>query len=204
MKVKILVVGLLILGLTAPAIAADNLQEMFTQGTAKGQFRLMDYTRDTEHVSTAKDTAFGGLFYYKTDMLKGISFGAALATTNCIVDNDDHATYYGILGSGHESVTRMQEYYLQGNFFDTQIKIGAQEINTPFLSKHDVRMMPRTFRGLSAVNTSVKNLKLSGFYIRDAMTWTDEQFRSIGTDDVYIAGASYQLPFKSVKTAIQA
>jgi len=204
MKAKILVVASLILGLTAPVMAAENLKDMFTQGTVKAQLRLMDYKRDTENVSTVRDTAFGGLLYYKTDSFKGISLAAAFATTNGVIDNDEYGTYYGILAADHESVTRSQEYYIQGDYFDTQIKIGAQETVTPFLSPHDVRMIPRTFRGISAVNTSVKNLKLSGYYLTDAMTWTDKKFIDIGVDDVYIAGASYQVPLEAVKTNVQA
>lgn len=148
---KGIVTGLLLFCLAAPAIAADNLQEMFAEGSFRGEIKLLHFTRDFDTAQTRQDQAIGGTFYYKTDSFKGISLGAAVATTNDLDSDDDKATY-SVLASGHESVTRMQEYYIQADYFDTTVKLGAQEVYTPFLFFHPVRMMPRAFRGLSVVN----------------------------------------------------
>jgi len=204
MKVTGLIAGLLVVALATPVMAAENLQQMFTQGSIKGQIRMMNFTRDFKNGTLDKqDSALGGLLYYKTDALKGLSFGAAFATTNGIGDYDDKGFYYGITAPVHENVTRLQEYYVQGDWFDTQIKVGAQELNTPFLCQHDIRMIPRSFRGLSVVNKSVENLSLSGFYLTDNLGWVDEEFVAF-TDDVYIAGAEYKLPFQAVNSKVQA
>ena len=201
---KKFVVGLLLFCLTAPAMAAENVKEMFTQGSIKGQIRLMNYTRDFKNGrQDQQDSALGGLLYYKTAALKGISLGSGFGTTNGIGDYDDKTFYFGITAPGHESVTRLQEYYIQGDWFDTQIKVGAQELNTPFLGMHDLRMIPRSFRGVSVVNKSVENLTLSGYYLTDNLGWVDEDFVSF-TDDAYIAGISYKLPITAVNTTVQA
>src|SRR5690606_6280249 len=145
----------------------------------KGQIQLLHYTRDFDRGSLDRqDQAAGGTFYYKTDGFKGISLGGAVATTNDLDSDDDKATY-GLLANGHESVTRMQEYYIQGDYFVTTVRHGAQEMNPPFLFIHPVRMMPRTFGGLSVVNKSIKNLTLMGFYMESAMDWDDENFIDI-------------------------
>lgn len=203
MKAKLLLVGLLIFGLSASAMAAENLQEMFSQGTTRGVIKLLSFTRDFDDATAKKqDTAIGGTLYYKTDSFKGLSFGTAFATTNVIGD-DDEGFYYGISAPVHESVNRLQEYYLQGDWYDTQIKVGAHELNTPFLNIHPIRMINRTYRGLSVVNKSIENLTLSGYYLKDHMGWVDEEFVPF-SDDVYIAGASYKLPIKDVNTSVQA
>lgn len=208
--------------LTGTASAADNVKEMFSQGTVKGEIRLLDFTRDFEKsTNTRSDTAVGGLFYYKTAPLKGISFGAAFGTVNDI-NSDDDDTVYGILqkdaDGNHTSFSRMQEYYIQGEWFKTVIKYGAQEIRTPFMEVHDLRMLPRTYKGLSVVNNSVDRLTLSAYYITDSMGWSDEEFISLSEavaaepggasaieDDKAMAifGASYDVPADFVKTNVQ-
>ena len=215
---RVLVVSLLLLCLTAPAMAADNLKEMFANGTFKGKIELLHFTRDFDGGNTDRqDQAAGGVFYYKTDSFKGITLGGALATTNDLNSDDDKATY-GLLAGGHESVTRLQEYYVQGDYFDTTVKIGAQELFTPFLFFHPVRMMPRTFRGASVVNKSVDNLKLMAFYLEDAADWDDDAFvnmsqiagpiyandGSVDDEAAIILGASYNLPIDGLKASVEA
>lgn len=205
MKAKLFILALLFLGLANPVIAAESLQEMFTQGSLKGEISLMNFTRDFKNgTKDNQDTALGGAFYYRTDAFKGISLGLAVGTTNGIGDYDDKGTYYGLTAPpDHASVTRLQEYYLQAHYFDTTIKVGAQEVNTPFLNIHPIRMIHRSYRGLSVLNTSVKGLSLMGYYLKDNLGWVDENFVSF-PDDVYIAGASYKLPVEAVNTKVQA
>jgi len=209
---RALVIGLLVFCLAMPAMAADTVKEMFTEGSFNGQIKLLSFTRDYYEGTTDQQSyALGGSFYYRTAPLKGISFGAAFSTTNNIDSPDDKNTYAGLLAAGQESVARMQEYYVQGDWMNTQIKIGAQEVNTPFLCKHDVRMMPRTFRGVSLVNTSFEGLKISAYYLRDAMDWDDENFSpisdsinsKISSKPVYMLGLNYKLPVKALNASVQ-
>lgn len=203
MKAKLLLVGLLVFCLSTSAMAADNLKEMFAQGSVKGIIKVLSFTRDFDSAAPDNhDTAIGGTLYYKTDSFKGISFGTAFATTNVIGDDGDNF-YYGVSAPVHESITRMQEYYIQGDWYDTRIKIGAQELNTPFLNIHPIRMINRAYRGLSVVNKSIENLTLSGFYLKDNLGWVDQNFETFA-DDVYIAGAAYKLPFAAVNSKVQA
>jgi len=213
-----IVVCLLLLCLSTPAMAADSLKEMFANGKFKGKIELMHYTRDfNQGVTDNQDQAIGGVFYYKTDSFKGISLGAAFATTNDLDSEESNGTY-GLLAANHESVTRMQEYYVQGDYFNTTVKLGAQEVMTPFLFFHPVRMMPRAFRGATVVNKSVENLKLMAFYLTDAADWDDTSFKNISQvagpiyandgsvvdEDAIILGASYKLPIEGLDANVEA
>jgi len=217
MKCKIAMAAALALGLSATAQAAESVKEMFAQTYGKGEIRMLDFKRDFEdNTDTRRDNAIGGLLYLHTGTLKGVSFGLTAAAANDMLSNDDD-TVYGLLQRGsdgdHESFTRLQEYYIQCDWFKTKIKYGAQELNTPFMNKHDIRMLPKTYKGLTIENKSMDNLTLSAYYITDYMGWADEEFISASqsvkatiSDEkpVYVAGAQYNIPVSAVKSNVQA
>ncbi len=222
MMMKKSYLSLLVLStLAIPATADTSIDQMFSQGTLKGELRLFDFTRDFDNTTNTKhDTSFGGLFYYNTAKVNGLSFGTSFASANPIWTNDSDDVY-GLVArdaaGDHDNVNRLQEYFVQGNWWDTQFKLGAQELRTPMMNPHDIRAIPRTFRGFSAENKSVDNLTLSALYITDSMGWSDNSFVSVkeavqselaragivadvADNPVYALGAKYQLPFKTVQT----
>ena len=61
---RVLLPLLALIALVLPAQAADNLKEMFAQGSIKGQIRMMNYTRDFKNgKQDQQDSALGGLLY---------------------------------------------------------------------------------------------------------------------------------------------
>lgn len=206
---------LLSLVMCSAAYAADNIQEAFAQGSLKAELRTFYFTRNFDESDTREDFAAGTLFYYKTAPLHGLSAGLSFATSNKITDNDDN-TVYGLLAKSdsgqHKNYAKFQEYYIQGDWFDTKIKYGAQELYTPFANTHDIRMTPKTYRGLSVVNNSLKGLTLSGYYLNGYRGWADEEFTDMtssagateGSDSgLFIGGLGYDLPFGYAKTNVQ-
>lgn len=223
MRLKALIILSVMICASATVFAADNIKDMFADGSLRGEIRILSFERDFDKTTPdRKDTAAGGLLYYRTAPFKGISFGAAFATVNGIF-NDDNDAVYSILAKdedgNHKNVTRLQEYFIQGEWFDTVIKYGAQEVRTPMLETHDLRMLPRTYKGFSIVNNSFENLTLSAYYLTDAMGWTDDEFiplsKSVADEpggasvidedkDMMIFGASYNIPVEAVKANVQA
>jgi len=187
--------GLLLSGSLAPA--AETLKEAFTQGTLNGELRTFYFSRDFDGTTQDKeDQAFGTLLYYHTSPFQGISAALATATSSDLGSDKDKGVY-GLLHTGsngsHEDYARLQEYYLQADYFDTQVKVGAQEINMPLIIKQDVRMSPRTYRGLTVQNKSVENLTITGAYVTDYMLWFDDSFRNMG--DVATGDEEKDSPF---------
>jgi len=223
MRLKALIILSVMICASVTVLAADNIKDMFADGSLRGEIRILSFERDFDKTTPdRKDTAAGGLLYYRTAPFKGISFGAAFATVNGVF-NDDSDAVYSILAKdedgNHKNVTRLQEYFIQGEWFDTVIKYGAQEVRTPMLETHDLRMLPRTYKGFSIVNNSFENLTLSAYYLTDAMGWTDDEFISLSKSvadepgganiidedkDMMIFGASYNIPVESVKANVQA
>ncbi|QQX81021.1 OprD family outer membrane porin [Shewanella sp. KX20019] len=207
----------------SPAFAADPIENLFNDATFKGQLQLFDFQRDFDGESTdRRDTSFGGLFYLRSGEANGVSFGGSFASANPIWDNDDGI--YGLVGGGtpgskneRTAVNRLQEYFVSGNWYDTKITVGAQELRTPMMNPFPLRAIPFTYRGASIKNTSIDNLAVSALYITDYMGWTNEEFASVADgikgefarkgvivdveDNPMLAlGFDYTLPFEQVKT----
>jgi hypothetical protein len=197
-------VGILLSNVTASA--AENLKDAFTEGTLKGEIRTYYFTRDFDNNTTDReDMAIGTLLSYRTAPLYGITAGVSTATSSSISSDDDKAVY-GLLAADasgdHDNYARLQEYFVQGNWFNTTLKLGAQQVSSPFLNGHDIRMTPKTYRGLTLENRSVENLVLKAFYLTDYMGWSDEDFKSMSSvtgegdaDEPLLAGSiTYRLP----------
>ncbi|MBQ4891380.1 MULTISPECIES: OprD family outer membrane porin [unclassified Shewanella] len=222
MKTKLL--PLVVACMTAsPAFAADPISNLFDDGSFKGQFQLFDFQRDFDGETTdRRDTSLGGLFYLRSGEANGVSFGGSFASANPIWDANSEGIY-GLVGGGapgsiaeRESVNRLQEYFVSGNWFDTKITVGAQELRTPMMNPFPLRAIPFTYRGASVKNTSIDNLAISALYITDYMGWTEESFVSVSegiqgelarsgiivdVDDnpMLALGANYTLPIDAIK-----
>ncbi|WP_394132381.1 OprD family outer membrane porin [Shewanella maritima] len=207
----------------SPAFAADPISNLFDDGSFKGQFQLFDFQRDFDGETTdRRDTSLGGLFYLRSGEANGVSFGGSFASANPIWDANSEGIY-GLVGGGapgsiaeRESVNRLQEYFVSGNWFDTKITVGAQELRTPMMNPFPLRAIPFTYRGASVKNTSIDNLAISALYITDYMGWTEESFVSVSegvqgelarsgiivdVDDnpMLALGANYTLPIDVIK-----
>lgn len=198
------------------ALAADNVQEMFSKGSLSGEFRTYYYDRNFDkNTKEREDLASGGILGFKTDALHGLSFGVTFATANDIGSNDNFDVY-GLLPKdsqgNHDSVTRLQEAYVQGNWFDTTIKYGGQMLNTPFMNGNDIRLLPKTYKGLSVANKSIQGLDLQAYYITGYMGWADSDYMpviksvtSASTDDkpMIIGMAKYTLPIDFMSASVE-
>tara|TARA_R110002124_G_scaffold42644_1_gene131306 strand:- start:2629 stop:3891 length:1263 start_codon:yes stop_codon:yes gene_type:complete len=222
MKTKLLPLVVACLA-ASPAFAAEPMANIFNDGSVKGQFQLFDFQRNFDGESTdRRDTSFGGLFYLRSGEANGISFGSSFASANPIWDANSDGLY-GLVGGGapgsvveRTSVNRLQEYFVSGNWYDTKIVVGAQELRTPMMNPFPLRAIPFTYRGASIKNTSIENLGVSALYITDYMGWTNEEFASVADgirgefarkgvfidvedNPIYALGLDYNLPLESVK-----
>ncbi|MGX9460974.1 OprD family outer membrane porin [Shewanella sp. A14] len=209
--------------LSVPAIADTTVDNMFSEGSMKVQLRLFDFSKDYEGATQDKhDTSIGGLFYYKTAEVNGISFGTTFASSNKLWADDTKAVY-SLLGTDangdHQNVNRMQEYYVQGEWWNTTFRLGAQEIRSPYMNPHDIRAIPRSYRGFSVTNKTIENLSLSAFYITDSIGWNENNFikvneaikadlvrdhrispeTEVADNPVYVLGANYKLASDDIK-----
>lgn len=142
--------------------------------------RLFDYQRDYSQGSKMHDTAIGGLINYSASVSDYLGYGVSIGTSNSLIDNNSRV--YGLVANDngeHESLARLQNYYFTANVFDMNIKYGAQQLSTPMMNGHDIRLLPKAYKGVSFVNNSIKDTTLTLLYIDGYIGWSDEKFNSI-------------------------
>ncbi|HIH74387.1 MAG TPA: OprD family porin [Methanosarcina sp.] len=208
-------VFMLLFAAALPCVAAENLQGMFSRGELSAEVRAFYFGRDFDGSTTDReDLAVGGIMSYRTDSLKGVSFGVSFATANDAASDDDK-NVYGLLPSdeygNHDSVTRLQEAFIQGKWFNTQVRYGAQMVNTPFLNNHDIRLLSKSYKGLSVINNTFEHFEFQAYYITDYLDWSSDSFvsmtESVGSsgdrNPMMIGMMKYTFPVDFVKASIE-
>lgn len=189
-----------ILLFAAAADGADDLKEAFARGEVTGEFRNFYYARDYDRSANRQDFASGGMLYYRTSPLRGLSAGITFYTGQDLLGlNDSDSDVYGLLakdGNGnHEGFAVLAESFLQAEFFDTTIRLGRQEMETPFVNGDDNRLVPQTVEAYTLVNKSIPGVTLTASYIAGMKGKASTEFVSMteyaeieGGDEPVVAG----------------
>jgi len=173
-------VGVLVLFACPLAFAANDLASAFKEGKASGTLRVLSFSRDFDSGTDWSSLAIGGILNYKTAPLAGFSMGVGFKTAQAgSWQSDSKKAYSGLLPASKESYSALNEYYLQYEGFDTQVKLGAQYLNTPWVNGWDVRMTPLAYRGIGIVNKSLKGITLQGYYLDSFMDWTNDYWETM-------------------------
>ena len=223
-----------IIMLSMKAAAADNLAEMLSEGTLEGEMKIISFDRKHSgigapnpgvftdakgHGIDEQDRAIGGRLSYKTGKLHGISFGYTIGSSNDFLSDSDKIGYdNGLLqdhgeNNHHDGFQRVMEYYVRGEWFKTQITYGAHRINTPMANDDGVRMLEKSYKGLSIINNTITNLELQAHYITEAVGWNASEFVPAvsatmpdvrGNGALFIGGIKYKLETPVGKFDMQA
>jgi len=132
---------------------------------AKSETEVDGYIRGTYHTHDIKDDqvyksdAIGGKLHFETASTDGVSLGASLYASASIFHNDNEGLI-SLRGETHNSYAIVGEAYLKGEFGKSILKIGRQEIETPFAQMDDIGMIPNTFEAMTFVNNDMENTTL--------------------------------------------
>jgi len=172
MKLSIVAIGLLS---ALNANAAEDLSSMFSEGKTSGQIREFSISRSVEDTRSSKDdytrnaNAIGGFLKFETADYSGLSFGAALYTTNGFLLGETKTDYEKVdptlLGKDNESYSILGEAYLQYKRGNTTFKGGRQLLDTPMAGSDDARMLPNLFEAYVLSNTDIADTTLIAAHV---------------------------------------
>ncbi len=195
-KAKNLQIELLIMLLflsASPAVMAataeqpqetNSLAHIFTGGKVSGTLRSLLFSRDFDGTTENSTTlAIGGNLGFETAPFFGVSGGVGFKTgAGDNLSGDE--LYGGVLAPGDtpfdaENYATLDEYYLRYNNWDTELTVGAQRIDTPWMNAYDIRLTPKKYRGVGLTNSSVEGVELHGYYVDKWLNFVSEDWESI-------------------------
>jgi hypothetical protein len=187
-------------------VMADSFHEMFTKGKAGGWLGYKYWTQDSDQLQDSATHIFGAKLQFDSAVLNGVSFRGSFYTSQDfgINDEDDSDKHYGLLaktdGGEFDEYSTLGEYYIQGKFGDTSLRLGGIELKTMQFNFWPARLIPKSYEAFDITNTSIKGLRLYAGYawrMRDTNTdeWKDvsQEFRGVTEDEgVYWVEGDYK------------
>ncbi len=141
--------------ITTLTINANIFEEIKTSGYLRTAYEI----HAVEKSDTFKDGAIGGKLHIETGTYEGISLGTSFYTSNAL-GSDDNQGLVPFRGEVANSYTILGEAYIQGMWGNTLVKVGRQEIDTPFAQADDIGMVPNTFEAYILQNSDIPNTTL--------------------------------------------
>ena len=185
--------GLLLI--SAIGVEAGSLAEAFSSAKVNGYLRGTYQAHDVKDDKTYEDDALGGKLHIETGEAYGISAGASFYTSNAVFNNDNKGLV-PLRGESYKSYSILGEAYLKAEFGKSMLKVGRQEIETPFAQVDDIGMVPNTFEAAVFESHEIQDTsiflgqlqKMSGVDAESVDT-----FKKInGSNHIQILGVTYE------------
>lgn len=174
---------------------AGNLQEAFRQGRFDGSFRT--YFMRTDNAPDLSDyyaLAAGGSLRFRSSPYYGVSFGIGglfnynLASSDLSVKdprtgalNRYEIGLFDVKNPKNRSdLDRMEELWLRYQWKQSQVTLGKQSIQTPFVNNQDSRMRPTAESGLWVEVNDLKNFKIEGGWLWKISPRSTVEWFSVG------------------------
>ena len=127
-------------------------KETIVDGYVRGTYQHHDVKDDRIY----KDDAIGGKLHFETASTDGVSLGASYYGTTKVFNNDNRGLI-PLRGETDKSYSILGELYLKYESATSMLKVGRQEIETPFAQTDDIGMIPNTFESAIFINNSIEN-----------------------------------------------
>ncbi len=180
--------SLVLSALLTASLYAEGLEEAFKNATYDGNLRVGFQHQDEGELS------IGGKLHMQTAPVNGISFGTSFYTTQGV--DEKHNDGVAFFSADKHSYSILGEAYLQAEIQNTLIKVGRQELDTPYADTDDIGMIPNTFEALIVVNNDIQDTTIVLAHLQK-MSGVDaeipEKFNKLNdSDGVQTVGITYE------------
>lgn len=183
-----------------------NFSEALKNGKYTANMRLFYFDRsyDDNGVTPNSSTfTFGGIMKYESADYRGFKFGLAYYGNHKVGDVFDRIDAAGASmldnDGSYDDLAFLGEAYLQYDIGNTMFKIGRQQLTTPLVQGHDLRLLPSVYEAAIIRNKDIPDTMIeigfvdrySGFTSRDN-GFTDNKTSKDGLAYVYVANNSIE------------
>jgi len=160
---------------TAPDTVSDigSFGDALKNGKFTAALRTFYFDRSFDEDKTEKPDAkaltFGGIIKYESAAYYGFKFGLAHYSStrlgNIFTREEGKGT--SILGRDGENLAFLGEAYLQYDIGNTMLKVGRQQLSTPLMQNHDLRILPSVYEAAIIRNKDIPDTMIEiGFVDR--------------------------------------
>ena len=194
----------------ATLVSANNLTEALQNGTYSTKARVFYFDRsfDKPGVDDAQALTAGGIMKYVTGDFNGLKAGIAYYGSHRLgsIFSREEGKGTSILGRKGEDLSFLGEAYLEYNIANTMIKVGRQQLSTPLIQNHDLRILPSVYEAAIIKNQDIVDTNIELGYVKryTGFTSKDNRFNDYnskwGQDGLgYISIKNKSIPNLSVR-----
>lgn len=183
------------------ALSASSIDEAFVAGKASGQIRAAYVSQDNEVDTDTYGTSIGGILKYETAEWNGLKLGVGAYVSQKLHfasgDVDEGKINTDLFDMDGKSYAYVGEAYVDYTMDKLNLKVGRQQLDTPFADTDDIRMHPNTFEAAIATYTGLEGTTLVGGYVTrwagydSEDTISKEKFKKLadGSNGAVVLGA---------------
>ena len=155
----------------APVADTGSFGDALKNGkfTAKLRAFYFDRSFDEDVTGNPNATALtaGGIIKYESAAYYGFKFGLAHYSSTRLGNTFTRAEGAGtsILGRSGENLAFLGEAYLQYDIGNTMFKVGRQQLATPLIQNHDLRILPSVYEAAIIRNKDIPDTMIEIGYV---------------------------------------
>ena len=155
-RIKLSVVAITAFG---GMVFANSLSECKADGYLRAGFQ--NHKIDNKEF---KDLSIGAKLHIENSITDNISWGASFYASNKLKYNDGMGVPF--FDSNNNSYAILGEAYIESTFKNSSLKIGRQELDTPFADSDDIAMIPNSFEAAIFTSNYLANSSIFLGYIK--------------------------------------
>lgn len=197
---KVIALGL---ALTA-GVNASNINDVIAAGNVSGQLRLAYIDQNNDAGTDTYATSLGGQLKYETGSWNNLKLGVAAYVSGKLpfASGSGDRLNSDFFDTDGKSFVYLGEAYIDYTADDITLRVGRQQIETPYMETDDVRMLPNSFEAAIATYRGFKNTTVIAGYARrwagyDSPTGHNDslnEFKKFGenhdSNGLYLLGAT--------------
>lgn len=152
----------------ATVLNGAAIDTAFKEGKVSGQIRAAYINQDNALDADTYATSIGGILKYETAAWNDIKLGIAGYTSQKIdfATGNNESANNDFFGNNAKSYIYLGEAYIDYSTDDFALRVGRQQIDTPFAQTDDIRMLPNTFEAAFATYKVADEVTLLGGYLK--------------------------------------
>ena len=154
-----------------PAVSTGTFGDALKNGQFTAKLITFYFDRTFDEDNTGKPDAraltFGGIIKYESAAYHGFKFGLAHYSSTRIgnIFTREEGKGTSILGHSGEDLAFLGEAYLQYNVGNTMFKVGRQQLSTPLIQNHDLRILPSVYEAAIIRNKDIPDTMVEVGYV---------------------------------------